>query len=196
MVSATTLSRVKAHIGDTSSANDALYASLIVSVSREVELCIGYDLLQAERTELYDLSQHDRFIFLNVVPVVSVAEVKIGPSYWGFSGISALTADQDYRLGPDGRLYLNGDWGYGFQKAQVKYTAGFGTTDTAVIAAAPAIAFATDIQVVEEFQRRRNPSTLTTTGPGGAAKTYVARHGLLPRVLELLSPYRRLLMVT
>lgn len=194
MVNATTISRVKAHMGDTSSSNDALYTSLIAAVSREIELSIGYDLLQAERTERYDLSPHDRFIFLKVIPVVSVAEVKIGPSYWDFTGISALTADQDYRLGPDGVLYLNGSWGAGYQKAQVRYTAGLGTSDANVVTAAPDLALAADVQVCEEFRRRTNPNTISRPGPGGKSTVYAAPHGFLPRVEELLASYRRLLM--
>ena len=195
MVNATTLARVKALLGDTSSANDALYTTLIDGVSREFEAVLGYPLLQAERTDFYDLNQNDRIIFLRVVPVVSVAEVKIGPTYWDFTGLSALTADQDYRLGQDGQLWLEERTYSGFQKAQVRYTAGLGTTDAAVIAAAAELALAADMQVAEEFRRRNNPTTVSRPGPGGTSKTYSAPHGMLPRVLELLDSRRRMVLV-
>ena len=195
MVNVTTTARVKALLGDTSSTNDALYATLIDSVSREFEDYLGYPLLQAERTELYDLGQNDEILFLKVVPVVSVAEVKIGPNYWDFTTLTALTANQDYKLGDDGQLFLNLRISAGFQKASVKYTAGLGANDAAVIAAAPQLALAADIQVSEEFRRRNNPTTASRPGPGGTSKTYTSPHGFLPRVGELLGAKRRVVLV-
>lgn len=191
MSNATTLARVKEYLGDTGTANDALLNVLIPAVSREIEAHIGYVLTQAERTETYDLELNDEFIFLRVVPVVSVAEVKVGPSYWDFAGISALTANQDYRLGPDGQLYLNVRVRGGFQKAQVKYTAGFGTTDAAVIAAAPELALAADMQVAEEWRRREDPQTISRPGPKGAT-ALASPLVFLPRAHELLGRYRRM----
>lgn len=194
MVNATTLARVKAQLGDTGSANDALLGVLIASVSAEIEGALGYPLLQAERTEHYDLDQNDRIIFLRVVPVVSVAEVKVGPSSWDFTTLSALTADQDYRLGRDGQLWLELRTYSGFDKARVRYTAGLGTSDTAVVAAAPDLALAADIQVCEEWRRRNNPAQITVPGPKGA-KTLDSPHRFLPRVEQLIARYRRLVLV-
>lgn len=190
MANATTLARVKAYLGG-DPGNDALLATLIEGVSREIESHIGYALTQAARTETYDLDQNDELIFLRVVPVVAVAEVKVGPSYWDFTSLSALTADQDYRLGPDGQLFLNVRAMSGFQKAQVQYTAGLGTTDAAVIAAAPDLALAADMQVAEEWRRRMDPSTVTRPGPKGPT-VLASPLTFLPRVEELLARYRRM----
>lgn len=193
MVNATTLTRVKALLGDTGSANDALLNTLIESVSREIEAAIGYPLAQAARVEYHDLEQNDRILFLRVVPVVSVAEVKIGPSDWDFSSLTALTADDDYRLGNDGQLYLNLSVSAGFQKAKVTYTAGLGTTDAAVATAAGDLAFAADMQVCEEWRRRDNPTTVSIPTPKGA-KTMEAPHRFLPRVESLLARHKRMVI--
>lgn len=192
MANCTTLARVKAHLGDTGSANDALFTTLIDAVSRDFEAFLGYPVTAVERTERHDLEVNQRLIFLRVVPVASIAEVKVAPTYWDFAGMTALVANQDYRLGDAGELFLNFAPSGGFQKAQITYTAGFGASDEAVAVAAPALALAANIQVAEEWRRRTNPSTVSQPGPKGA-KVLDAPHRLLPRVRELLSGKRRLL---
>ncbi len=191
MVNATTLTRVKTFMGDAGSANDALLTQLLESFAREIEAYIGYALLSTSRVEFHDLNLDDRIVFLNVVPVASVAEVKVGPTYWDFDALTALEADKDYRLMADGQLFLNfRPSGTGPQKARVTYTAGLGATDSAVATAAGDLALAAEIQVSEEWRRRANPATVSIPTPKGA-KTYDAPHRLLPRVRELLSRYVR-----
>lgn len=200
MANVTTLARVKAHLGVSASetvtaettARDALLTTLIDAVSRDFEAFLKYPLTQQARTEVHDLELNQRLIFLRVVPVVSVASVKVGTGYWDFAAMTALVADQDYHLGVAGELYLAFASSGGFQKAQVTYTAGLGTTDEAIATAAPELALAANIQVAEEWRRRTNPSTVSIPGPKGS-KVLDAPHRLLPRVRELLSGKRRLL---
>ena len=191
MVNATTLARVKALLGDTGSANDAILNTLIESVSRELEAYIGYPLALASRTEVYDLELGDDFLFLRTIPVVSVEAVKVGPTYWDFASLTALTADQDYRLGRDGQIYFNFRSDGGFQKAQVQYTAGLGASEAAVVTAAGDLAHAADMQIAEEWRRRLNPTTISVPGPSGAT-TRESPHRLMPRVRELLAPRVRI----
>lgn len=193
MVNATTLTRVKDFMGATTTdaARDALLTSLIESVSREFEAYIGYPLASAARTEYHDLKLDTRILFLAVVPVASIAEVKVGPANWDFASLTALTADTDYHLGADGQLYLNFRPGaIGLQKAKVTYTAGLGASDEAVATAAPALAMAANEQVAEEWRRRSNPSTVSYPTPKGS-KTLDAPHRMLPRVHELLAAFVR-----
>jgi hypothetical protein len=196
MVNATTLTRVRSHLGktDVDATFDSLINGYIDAVSREIEAVIGYPLLQAARVEQYDIEQNDRIVFLRVLPVVSVAEVKIGPTYWDFAALTALVANQDYRLGPDGQLWFETKTYSGYQKVQVTYTAGFGTSDAAVVAAAPDLATAADIQVSEEWRRRDNPAQITVPGPNGT-KTLSSPHTMLPRVEELLAKHIRMVLV-
>ena len=200
MANVTTLARVKAHLsvpaGESvtaeTTARDALLTTLIAAVSRDFEAFLSYPVTEAARTERYDIEVNQRVIFLRVIPVVSIAEVKVGPSNWDYAGLTALVADQDYRLGQAGELFLNFAPRGGFQKAQVTYTAGLGANDEAIATAAPELALAANIQVAEEWRRRTNPSTVSVPGPKGS-KVLDAPHRLLPRVRELLSGKRRLL---
>ncbi len=196
MANATTLARVRELMGDAagSTPNDALYTTLIDSVSREIEAFIGYPLTSLERTEFYTLKNGDPIVWLKVVPVSAIGEVKIASTLWDFSTVDALVADTDYRLGEDGALYLNVDIRDGYQRARVRYTAGFGANDAAIIAAAGDLAAAATMQVGEEWRRRTNPATVSIPGPKGAT-TLASPHGLLPRVREMLARYRRAVVV-
>lgn len=194
MANCTTLARVKALLGDTGSANETLLTSLIASVSKEIEAWIGYPVTIAARTELYSLGQNDRFLFLNVIPVVSVAEVKVAlGDVWDWASITALTADTDYHVGGSGMIYWSFETRAGFENARVTYTAGLGADDAAVIAAAPDLALAADMQVAEDWRRRGEPSQLSIPTPKGA-KTMASPVRFMPRVVELLGRYRRIVI--
>jgi hypothetical protein len=177
-----------------STVNDALYTVLIESVSREIEAFIGYPLTALERTEFYTLKNGDPIVWLRVVPVASIGEVKIASTLGDFTTVDALVADTDYRLGDDGALYLNVDIRDGYQRARVRYTAGLGANDSAVITAAGDLAAAATMQVGEEWRRRMDPASVSIPGPKGA-KALASPHGLLPRVREVLSRYRRAVVV-
>lgn len=197
VVNATTTARVKALLGDTSNTNDTLYGTLVASVSREIEKDLGYELEQKSRIELHSPDLNESLVFLKTIPVVSITQVRVAyEGLWDFAAYDVLVANDHYRLLATGELYFKYGLIYGRDTLEVTYVAGIGVDDAAVIAAAPDLALAADLQVVEEFQRRKNPGVIVRTGPGGSAQTYDSRHGFLPRVIELLSPYRRLLMVT
>lgn len=194
MANCTTTARVKALLGDTGSANDTLLGSLVSSVSKEIEAWIGYPVTLAARTELHSLGQNDDFLFLHVVPVTVVSEVKVASSgAWDWASLTALVADTDYHLGGGGRIYWNFQTRAGFENARVTYTAGLGANDADVITAAPDLALAADMQVAEDWRRRFEPSVLSVPGPAGA-KTLAAPVRFMPRVVELLSRYRRIVV--
>lgn len=191
MVNATTLTRVKSLIGYAGNENDTLLSALIESVSREIEGYIGYEIEKKQRTEFYSPELNCRRVFLTVVPVESVDEVVVArEGSWDFAGATALTAGTHYRLrGLDvGEiLFTEGALIFGFETLRIKYTAGISATDIAT----GAVALAADHQVAEEFRRRNNPMTQQRPGPSKTTKTYTDHHQLMPRVRELLQPYRR-----
>jgi len=177
-VYATTKERVKLYAGgfaDTTS--DAVIDIFIASVSREIERHIGYPLALAEYVEVYDID--GAFVHLRTLPVVSVDLVTYSATY-DFANGAELAESTDYRvsLGMVGELVLRGQRTGGLQ---ITYTAGLGVSTAAVIAAAPVLAHAADLQVIEELKRRN-------TGSQGRA------HGLLGRSRQLLSSYRRMTM--
>jgi hypothetical protein len=199
MANATTLARVKDLI-PVPQANveyDALLNALIASVTREVEQFLGYEITQTERTQLYSVRVRDRYVFLRVVPVVSVAEVRVA-SLYDFASSTPLTADRDYHLSDAAAGMLIFEPGVlyeGEDTLQVRYTAGLGTTELNIEAAAPDLAHAAALQVGEEFRRRNTPSVQTTPGPRGS-RTNVGSLRLLDRVKELLAPYQRTLILS
>lgn len=193
MVDATTLTRVKALSGDTSAQNDALLTTLISQVSREIESLIGYELERKSRVEVRSPEINQRIIMLKHRPVVSVTQVRVAvEGSWDFATHAALTANSDYKLSGNS-LYFTSGLIYGKDTLEITYIGGIGATTTDVVANAPSLALAAEIQVNEEFRRRTNPSTISRPGPGGT-KVYAAPHGMLPRVRELLFPYRRIAM--
>lgn len=193
VVNATTLARVKAHSGDTATGNDALLTTLIDQVSRDIEKFLGYELEQKSRVEIRSPDVNQRIVHLRHRPVVSVTQVRVAAEgSWNFAAFQVLTANADYRLSGDS-IYFFGGLIWGRDTLEITYTAGLGANDAAVIAAAPEVALAAELQTNEEFRRRTNPNTLSRPGPGGT-KTYAAPHGMLPRVRELLFSRRRMAM--
>lgn len=205
-VNATTLARVKAFLGVAASetvttettARDALLTALVDGVSREFERYIGYELEQKSRVEYYSPELGIRLIQLLNVPVVSVTEVRTASEgTWNFTTGLALTSDSNYRasLGKVGEIYfLDGALIFGFETLKITYVAGVGTNDAGVIAAAPDLSDAADMQVAEEWRRKSNPSTVSKPGPKGPT-VYDSPHVLLPRVRQRLSAHVRYVVV-
>jgi hypothetical protein len=193
MVLATTKERVKALAGGfTDATYDALIDQLIPVVSQEIEMYLGYPLARVQYTEVYDVNNRDEFVFLRVLPVVTVDSVKHSTEY-DFTGVTALTANDDYRatVGMTGELSLLSDLAGGLQ---VVYTAGMGVATANIIADFPNVAHAAEMQVIEELRRRNLASQSSAPGAGGQSHGYFREHGLLERSAELLSAYRRLVL--
>jgi hypothetical protein len=174
---------------------DALLTDVLSAVSREIERYIGYDLEQKTYTELYSVHQNDELVLLRQIPVVSITSVKVSSTSDFASGTTLVAADE-YRLreGADGVLWCDpAALVAGVNTLQVVYVAGLGVDTSAVIAAAPDLAFAIDLQAAEEYRRGTAPSTLSRPGPRGA-RGFTGEHRLLPRVQELLAPFRRVLV--
>lgn len=198
MVAASTITRAKRliPIDASETSKDALLTDVLAAVSRSIELYLGYDFEQKSRTELYSPAQNDQIILLRTIPVVSVTSIKVA-SDSDFSSATALQAGTEYRLRDDpneGVIWCEpGTLVAGVDTVQVVYVAGLGATTNDVITAAPDIAYAVDLQVAEEFRRSTSPTTQSRPGPRGA-RSFTSPHGLLARVQEILSPYRRVLM--
>lgn len=199
MVVGSTVARVKRlipiDVGETS--KDALITDLLAAVSREVERFIGYDLELKAYTEVHSVHHNDELIFLRQVPAISITTVKVS-SASDFAGAAptTLTAGTEYRLrsGADGVLWCApGSLASGVETLQVVYSAGLGANTNDVIAAAPDLAYAIDLQAAEEYRRSTAPTTSVRPGPRGA-RTFTGPHSMLPRVQDLLSPFRRVLL--
>lgn len=198
MVVASTIDRVKRliPIDASETSKDALLTDVLAAVSRSVELYLGYDFEQKSRTELHSPQLAEQTLLLRTIPVVSITSVKVA-SDGDFASATALQAGTEYRLRDDpyeGLLWCEpGILVPGVDTAQVVYVAGLGATTNDVIAAAPDVAYAVDLQAAEEYRRSTSPTTQTRPGPRGA-RTFSSQHSMLSRVAELLAPYRRVLI--
>lgn len=189
-VNCTTLARVrdrlkKTNVADTS--DDTLLQEMIDGVSREIERHLGYELEQKSRVERYSPEVGNHLVFLRQRPVVSITQVRVASEgTWDFAIYTTLVANKDYRL-VGNNLYFVAGLIFGRDTLEVTYVAGVGTTDAAVITAAPEIALAADTQIVEDFKRRDSQGA---SGKGG--KTYVGEIELLKRTRQLLAGRRRM----
>ena len=201
LIGATTLARVKdlLEIPTTATAADATLSTMILVVSAEIEQYIGRPLQVTARTEQYTMNMHGHSIWLRAYPIVSVSSIKVD-RYWQFT--SSAIASTRYNISEDtGRVYFLDTligmyrvtgWDTDAEDSiQVVYTGGIGSTTAAVITAAPAIAYACDVQVAEDYRRKNNPAVERRGGPSGGT-TWTDSHRFLPRVQEMLYPHKRL----
>lgn len=201
LIYATTLARVKTMLGipTTVSTYNAALTNVIAAVSSEFEKYLNRPLSQEARTEDYTLTLNGRSIWLLATPVVTVTSIKVDAG-WSFS-VSALDSTR-YKVNEDtGRVYfldnLVGGLGVSdldpeaVDALRVVYTGGIASATASLLTVAPDIALAADIQVAEDWRRRDNPNTQKRGGPGGGT-TWTEAHRLLPRVMDLLQPHRRM----
>lgn len=187
---ATTPERVRTQLVKTDKTGDVLLAQMIAGVSKEIEHFLGYDFEQAQRTEEYTLDLHQRDVFLRVLPVVTLDEVRWDPLHlWPTDTIVDAT---NYHTDlASGILRLSATYNPRYKALQVKYTAGLATTTFGIPDAAPDIAYACDLQVSEDW-RRKDSMGVSRRGGSGGGKSFQGEHRFLPRVIDLLTPRRRL----
>lgn len=192
-VNATTLARVKDRLKKTNvadTADDALLQILIDGTSREFERHLGFELEQKSRIEKYSPEVGDQLVFLKQRPVVSIAQVRVAAEgTWDFALYTTLVANRDYRLIAASELYFVSGLIYGKDTLEVTYVAGLGVDTAALITAAPDVALAADIQVTEDFRRKD-----TATASQRDGKSFSSEMTLLPRVIQILSMRRRLIL--
>jgi len=201
LIGATTLARVKdlLEIPTATTAADATLSTMILVVSSEIEEYIGRPLQVAARTEQYTMNMHGHSIWLRAYPVVTVASVKVD-RYWQYTATAILSTRYNITAETGEVYFLDSlvgsfrvtSWDEKAQDAiQVVYTGGIGSTTAAVISAAPAISYACDVQVAEDWRRKNNPATERRGGPSGGT-TWTGNHRFLPRVQDMLYPHKRL----
>ena len=125
MADLTTLASLKAYLGITDSAKDALLQSLITGASAAVEALIGRPLLSASYTEKVDGNGKARMMFPHF-PVTAVASVKV-------NGVAVSAAPANNFTSPGYRfdetmLILQGSrFDAGFRNIELTYNAGYAT---------------------------------------------------------------------
>ena len=208
-MNATTTLRVKAllDIPAATTTHDAVLDNFVGAVSKRIEVFIDRPLVQAARTEEYDLKPRQRVIFLRSYPLSAqgdVTSVKVATN-WDFAAATAITSTDYHADLSTGSLHLNyspitnylgNNMGVAPNAVQVIYTGGFGAIasgsdpDATFLADYADIASACELQVVAMWRRRDDPGRRTTKiGQYGA--TNEAPLEFLPDVRQALLPYRR-----
>lgn len=194
LVPATTAARVRALMGSSDSTLDPLLDALIVATTVEIENYIDSKLSLEQRTEEYTPFTNQHTLSLRVTPVTGIVSVKEDTG-WGF-GSSSTIAASDYRLDRDtGSLHFQRGLIGGERSLQVTYTAGYGATTADIIADWPTIAVACELQVNNDFRRKNNTGVQRRGGPQGGAE-FIGEHVFLPRVAQMLSGFRRMVLAS
>jgi hypothetical protein len=197
----TTLARVKALIGETTSDQDVLLDALIAATSARIEDEMGRKAKKQAYTEVYPLSEARHVLMLRAAPIdVSQAITVKASASMDFSGSAAMTTDKDFvvdpftttlrfpgqfvaprrpgAIAPSGPIYM-----------QVAYTGGMAETTAEFIQAYPDIATAADLQASYLHRRRLSPGGNVTVGSGSTS--FEKQYGLLDEVRALIARHRR-----
>ena len=190
----TTVARVKQvlTIPASNTADDATLSTYIIAVSGEVEDYLGRKLYQQARTEDHTIKLHQRSIWLEAYPIVTVTSINVDAS-WKWTGSAITSTAYNYNANT-GEVRFSDAYATDredFDAIRVVYTAGVGLAAGAVIASLPAIALAVDMQVAEDWRRKNDPAIERRGGQSGGA-TWTGFHRFLPRVQQLLAPHRRM----
>jgi hypothetical protein len=192
----TTLQRVKLYAegfgGKSWAAADGLIGQLIASASAAIDAYLGRRLLKVARTEDFDLDVAQRIVWLPAFPIDTGTPPVVRVDSARAFGDGTIVASAGYAV--NARLGCIQFDTYtpvpGPGVCRVTWTGGLAATTDALVADYPDLAQACEQQVLYEVQRRTNPGG-TVQQAGGASATYEGPVKLLPRVVELLAPYRR-----
>lgn len=180
----TTLARVKAWGGFTTTQHDALMSSLITAVSAEAEKFLNRHVEQLARTEQFDVKRGIQHIFLPGFPVLAAPALQVRNNQSrDFTG-AAIAVTNNYFL--DLRRGIIKFDRYelvtGPGVVQVIYTGGMATSVAAFIAAYPNLANAVDMQISFMVRRRDSFGTVSFNAEGGSIS--------LEAPLEWINPAR------
>lgn len=190
IIPATTVARVRLLLVKSGAEDDVLLTSMIAAVTLDIEAFLGYPISKEVRTEEYTPDLNGHYVFLRVLPVDGITEVRVDTS-WVFGSNSIVPADF-YRLDREvGAVFFTSELPEGFRTVRVTYLAGIATSTTDLINVAPDIAMAADLQVAEEWRRKNDPGSTGRQGPRGG-HSWSGELRMLQIVKDRLTPRRRL----
>jgi hypothetical protein len=186
----TTVARVKARKDLQGGGLDATLATLVDSVSQEIEILLGRRLLTGSYTDALPLESRRRYVSLPAFPISAISSVKYGGSY-DFSAVTAMDPASYQLLGPGGQIFLSGlttwmDPGF----LQIVYTGGMAADTASFIAAYPRIADAAENEVIARLNRTKMPDG--TPQAMGTSTVYMDQLELLKDTVAACAPWRRL----
>ncbi len=186
-VNLTTPADVKAYLGLTGSAQDALLTALIARASEAIERYCSREFAQLARTEYYDGRGVPRLILRQRPVAAAPAPVLIDDLDRLFAPGSAIPAADILLRAEEGIIELRrGDFQDGRLNIKVTYTAGY--------AAVPApLAQACILLAAALFHRgQQGGDGIASENQGGVYSVTYAGLLITPEIRELLDPYREI----
>jgi hypothetical protein len=200
VVDLTTVERVKALMGYLPENDDAdqVLASLVRSVSAEMERALDRKVEIAERIALLSPEAGQRVFPLHAWPILSVASVTEDYTHRAFTGDTAvvLEADVDFAVDSVNGLLHVDRWALraGKSSLQVVYTGGMATDTDGFVVDYPDLAAAADAQVVYQFRQRESIGKTNMQVQGvGVGFTPTAK-GFQDQVEAAIARYRRVIL--
>lgn len=195
-VNCTTVARVKRRLGflPTDTEHDDLIAAWITSVSGQVEAHLGRKIETKSRSEILSPRPGSTIVFLSAFPIVSVATVEDDPQGI-FGGVGTQITSSFWGVDPEGGVLNLTSWppSGGPRSLRITYVGGMATTTDQFVQLWPVIADAVDAQVAHQY-RRRHTDGFTSAGGQTQVGTSGEVMGLTAGVVEMLAPYRRILV--
>jgi hypothetical protein len=189
----TTIQRVRLFLdgggssGFSSNVDSTLLSGMISSVSRQIEQFLGGRALETgSYTEYFNVQEGQSVFLLKAFPVSSITSVH-NDAEGQYSNPIVISSDF-YSINNGRALYLTWPLSPGHDGLKVVYTGGLAADTDALIAAAPDLALACDMQVAFLYKRRATLDLKSQTTEGG--QTSFASISLLPQVKQLLDAYR------
>lgn len=190
----TTLTKVKANLGITDSASDAVLESLINGASAFVKQYCGRNFKSASYTEVYDMKQGRRKIFLRQIPVTTITSVKYRSGTPSTPIWNAYSSDSYLTYLAPGYLHFFGMLPEYPQGLQVVYTAGYlidftNETDAVLHTLPIDITMAVNEMVASFFNLLKSGGISTETTEGQTV-SYDLSKSLNDKTKSILDPYK------
>lgn len=183
----TTITRVKTHLAKVDSSYDALLGNLITSTSAMVEKYLRRHAQATSRTEYYHVDPFCRAIFLRGVPITSITSV-YNDSEREYGSSTLISSDDYGYVGRTGEVSFDYYLECGTEAVKITYTGGMAATAAAFVDAYPDIAYATELQIAEDF-RRRGIAGATAINLDGGSTSFVGQLKMLEHVREILDQH-------
>lgn len=165
----TTIAEVKKFVEGTSTASDAILTALIGPVSESAEVYLNRHTESKSRVEVYPVDYNAPYIWLRGSPITSVSDITLSLNRT-FADIDPLDASTYDVITDTGEIFLRPQafaciGAKGFM--QITYVGGMAADTASFMAAFPRIANAAAMEVVNRFNRAKNPEGNLQFGVSG-----------------------------
>lgn len=195
----TSLARIKARLNSSfeDTEQDGQIAILIDEVSRTITRALGFHTLRTTRIETYRRCGSMTFLCLDARPAVSITSIKAAETIADLALDAALVPATEYVVQKSmGIVRFLDVFATETGFVRVEYVGGFadiapdGGMGTSMLASAPDLVEACEVQIIHALNTQRSPGG-SVTSIAGASTSYQDAYALLPHVRRTIALYRR-----